>query len=122
MVIMKTINSLTTFPQALRDKDKELPESSRMGKAIFHTVLLYSQASTSSCFTSKCLDTHPAKNHANQRLREYCSVTCPVCQPSSYTMKAFLSTQQTKSLLFQPCTVTENSTWQIFWSRDHLHS
>lgn len=35
---MKTINSLTTFPQALIDKDKELPESSRMCKVIFHTL------------------------------------------------------------------------------------
>lgn len=51
-------------------------------------------------------NTYPAKNHAKLRHREYCSITCSMCQPSSYTMKAFLSTPQTKQLLFQPCTDT----------------
>lgn len=98
-------------------RDRKLPESSlKHSKIIFYTLrvlepwwILFSNCSTVkhlflAALPASAYNTYPAKNHAKLRHRGYCSIMCPVCQPSSYTMRAFLYTQQTKQLIFQPGT------------------
>lgn len=106
-------NSLTIFPQALTEQEQRATRNfSHIQDYILHPKIFRTMLDFSYCFKIKHLflaalpasayNTYPAKNHAKLRHREYCSITCSVCQPSSYTMKAFLSTQQTKQLLSSP--------------------